>query len=197
MWGGMFTDYFNRIVEPAWAAYLGAEVRLNKAVTDPDAAKLELAEWDALREGASASIFMHQAADYAFTESPDWVPDRCASVADVRSFIEGYCTHLRSDRPAKDVELLAAVADSLKHAVLTRKADTRPITSHRAVLVISTGFSASVYGEGKFGGAPEVRIQTRTGESRALSAVIQNVADAWRKASGLSPLPPIAGLPPV
>src|SRR4051794_18445111 len=46
-------------------------------------------------------------------------------------------------------------------------------------------------GEGKFGGVEQVVTNTKTSNRRALSAVLQNVFDAWMNCLG-QPLPPIS-----
>lgn len=94
------------------------------------------------------------------------------------------CIALRSENVVDDVGLLADVADVLEHAVLTHRADDRQVSANEAVPVAATGYGGGRFGQGKFGGAEQVLIQSTAG-SRALSAVFQNVLDAWRRAAGI------------
>jgi len=96
---------------------------------------------------------------------------------------------MRTDRKVDDVSLLRDVADALKHAILSRHLDERQVSANEAVLVIATGFGEMSYGEGKYGGADQVVIATRSGK-RALSSVLQNVIDAWRRSADI-PLPEV------
>jgi hypothetical protein len=91
---------------------------------------------------------------------------------------------LRTDRHVGDVELCGDVADALKHAILTRNVDVRQIRENDAVLALSTGYGELSFGEGKYGGIQQVTVLANAG-TRALSSVLQNVIDAWRRAAGL------------
>jgi len=94
---------------------------------------------------------------------------------------------LRSERKVADVDLCGDVADALKHPILTRNLDARQIRGSDAVLALSTGYGELAYGEGKYGGTQQVLVLANSG-TRALSSVLQNVIDAWRRSAGL-PLP--------
>ena len=94
---------------------------------------------------------------------------------------------LRTDQRVTDVELCGDVADALKHAILTRNVDARQIRENDAVLALGTGFGELSFGEGKYGGTQQVIVLANSG-TRALSSVLQNVIDAWRRSVGL-PLP--------
>jgi hypothetical protein len=83
-----------------------------------------------------------------------------------------------------DVKLCGDVADALKHAILTRNLDVRQIRENDAVIALSTGYGELGYGEGKYGGIQQVIVLANSG-TRALSSVLQNVIDAWRRAAGL------------
>jgi hypothetical protein len=52
--------------------------------------------------------------------------------------------------------------------------------------VIASDYGELNYGEGKFGGF-QVVVLAKSGK-RALSSILQNVIDAWRRAAGL-PMP--------
>jgi hypothetical protein len=91
---------------------------------------------------------------------------------------------LRTDRHVADVELCGDVADALKHAILTRNVDVRQIRENDAVLALGNAYGELSYGEGKYGGTQQVLVLANSG-TRALSSVLQNVIDAWRRAAGL------------
>ena len=52
------------------------------------------------------------------------------------------------------------------------------------VLALGTGYGELNYGEGKYGGTQQVLVLANSG-TRALSSVLQNVIDAWRRVAGL------------
>lgn len=53
-----------------------------------------------------------------------------------------------------------------------------------------TGYSLLHFSEGKYGGIEQVVVTRKDGRQRALSSVLQNATDAWRRRLG-RPLPPI------
>jgi len=61
----------------------------------------------------------------------------------------------------------------------------RQIPENEAVLALGTGYGALNYGEGKYGGTQQVLVLANSG-TRALSSVLQNVIDAWRRVAGLA-----------
>ena len=91
---------------------------------------------------------------------------------------------LRTDAPTRDVELCRDVADALKHAILTINVDARQIRENDAVIALSRGHGEPGFGEGKYGGTQQVIVLAISG-TRALSSVLQNVIDAWRRAAGI------------
>jgi hypothetical protein len=91
---------------------------------------------------------------------------------------------LRSDEQVEDIQLCGDVADALKHAILTRNVEARQIRENDAVISLSSGFGELSYGEGKYGGTEQVIVLANSG-TRALSSVLQNVVDAWRRAASL------------
>ena len=102
----------------------------------------------------------------------------------VLDWLAPHCTMLRTERPIRDVALVRDVADALKHSILTRHLHQRQVAAAEAVLALSTGYGAINYGEGKSGGVEQIIVLTDRCP-RALSSVMQNVVDAWRKVSGV------------
>jgi hypothetical protein len=177
-------EHLREIVIPAWQAYLSAEHRLTQAVLAKDEAATERARFDALREGGAASFYLHHFGEVVLRARPHWLPGDVTKPPHIISWLAPFCTALRTDRQLPDVELLRDVADSLKHAILTRRLEERQVAANEAVLVADTVYGAGRFGEGKWGGVLQVIVLTETG-GRALSAVLQNVLDAWRRAAGL------------
>jgi hypothetical protein len=177
-------EHFREIVIPAWQAYLGAEERLTVAIASKDAGNIERARYDALREGGAATFYLHHYAEIVARASPDWLPAGVEKPGQIWAWVESLCTMLRGDSQVADVSLLGDVADALKHAVLTRHLEAREVASNDKVLVVASGYGELAYGEGKFGGTEQVLVLAKSG-ARALSSILQNVVDAWRRAAGL------------
>lgn len=184
-------EHLSEIVLPAWQDYLSAEHRLSLAMKLGDEAAALRQGYAALRSGAAAALFLHHFADVVLKERPHFLPPGIESAADAHEWLTGYCTYLRTDRIAADVLLLADVVEGLKHAHLTQ---VRPFNGADdvALLSIASGSEELPPGEGKVDALEQVVIQVKSGP-RALSAVLQNVVDAWRRAAGIR-LPEI-GLP--
>lgn len=177
-------EHFHEIVIPAWQAYLRAEQCLTEAYAAEDAGKIEKAKYDALREGGAAVFYVHHFGEVVLRARPYWLPRELSAPAEVSRWLSDYCTMLRSDDKAGDVSLLGDVADALKHAILTRRLDSREVSANEAVLVVGREYGVYRYGEGKFGGVDEVWVLAKSG-GRALSCILQNVIDAWRRAAGI------------
>jgi hypothetical protein len=182
-------EHLYEIVIPAWQAYLTAEHRLTDAIHSGNEGATKRAGYDALREGGAATIYLHHFAEIVMRARPDWLPDDIGSTRELWRWVSGHCTMLRTDRHVADLELCGDVADALKHAILTRNIDVRQIRENDAVLALGTGYGELSYGEGKSGGMQQVIILANSG-ARALSSVLQNVIDAWRRSAGLA-LPPL------
>jgi hypothetical protein len=178
-------EHFYEIVIPAWQAYLRAECRLTDAIDARDEEATKRAGYDALREGGAATMYLHHFAEVVMRARPSWLPREISSAGELRRCVSGHCTMLRSDRNVADLELCGDVADALKHAILTRNLDARQIRENDAVLALSTGYGKLSFGEGKYGGTQQVIVLADSGE-RALSSVLQNVIDAWRRAANLA-----------
>jgi hypothetical protein len=178
-------EHFYEIVIPAWQAYLTAEGRLTDAINSNNEDASKRAGYDVLREGGAATIYLHHFADVVMRARPDWLPGEFRSLGELRRWVTEHCTMLRTDRQVPDVELCGDVADALKHAILTRNVDVRQIRESDAVLALGTGYGELSYGEGKSGGMQQVLVLANSG-TRALSSVLQNVIDAWRRVAGLT-----------
>lgn len=174
-------DQFTCIVIPAWQAYLVAEQELSAAQKSGDEALIHKARMTALREGAAAATFLHHFLELVAAEKPDWFP-ATQRLKDGKAWLASHCKYLRSDKPIDDVTLLGDVVDALKHSEL--RDQTRAVAHRGAVLIVATGIGMLPHGEGKFGGSEQIVIDAKSGP-RALSAVLQNVVDAWRRGAGL------------
>jgi hypothetical protein len=177
-------EHFYEIVIPAWQAYLSAEHRLTGAIKSRNEEASRRAGYDALREGGAATIYLHHFAEIVMRARPGWLPAGIGSARDLWPWVSGHCTMLRTEEHVADVELCGDIADALKHAILTRNVDVRQIQENDAVLALGTGYGELSYGEGKYGGTQQVLVLANSG-TRALSSVLQNVVDAWRRAAGL------------
>lgn len=184
-------EHFREIVLMAWQTYRTAEGRLSEAVEHGDPARLHRARFDVLREAGAASFYLHHFTDVALRARPAWLPQDLPAgreeIGAARHWLGQHCTFLRSDERIADVTLLKDVADALKHAILDNQA--RRVAANDAVLVVGTGYGELRFGEGKFGGAEQAIVLAQDGP-RALSSILQNVIDAWRRVAGM-------GLPPV
>ena len=180
-------EHFREIVISAWQAFLRTEERLRLAVRREvkNDDEVRRACYDALREGGAAAFYLHHFADVVFHGHPTWLPRDLSSLDEVRAWVSGNCTASRTERPISDVPLLSDIANALKHSVLIHKPEKREVRSKESVLVLSGGFGQLAFGEGNFGGFEQVLVLTASGSTRALSAVLQNVTDAWRRAMGL------------
>jgi hypothetical protein len=178
-------DHFDEIVIQAWKAYLSAESRLS-AATAGEQRSCELA---ALREGGAATFYLHHFADIVAAENPQFLPRDVAErtnrgrLASVRRWLSSQCYRRSPDVLCGDVSLLGDVADALKHSVLERRVDERSVSARDAVLTMSTGFGVVPFGEGKYGGGPQVIVLANSGP-RALSAILLNVLNAWNRGMG-------------
>ena len=180
--------HFNEIVLVAWQAYRHAEQRLTEALQAGDVDAIERARFDVLREGGAASFYLHHFTDVVLRAQPHWLPELPLDkkgrpdIGEARAWLAQHCTFLRSENGTDDVSLLKDVADALKHAILDNQA--RQVSANEAVLVVGTGFGQLRFGEGKFGGGEQAVVLARTG-TRALSSILQNVIDAWRRVAGI------------
>ena len=182
-------EYFENFVLPSAREYCEAEDALTQAASKNfPTDSLELA---ARRKAANAA--------YAAWHMADWMWEQMTAVAktnigvtslnDYRKQLEKtHCEYLRTGKNCDDFNLLGSVADAFKHFKLRNK--NREVDSADAIEGLSSGWSEVRWGEGKWGGAPQVMITQRDKSMRAFSAVLQNSVDMWRRALGL-PLPKI------
>lgn len=176
-------DHFEDIVLPALREYVEAERRLTGAVTAGVPSEIEAARKLAMRRARTGSIELHQLADYAANLAS---PPSNAGL--IRATVQQSCVFLRQSASIDDVDLLRDVAEAFKHHTLDRK--TAAVTGANAMIASATGYSMLHFGEGKFGGTEQVVVTRRDGKQRAMSSILQNATDAWRKHLGRS-LPPI------
>ena len=177
-------EHFPEIVIPAWQAYLRAEGRLSEAIVSSDEAGRIRAYYDVLREGGAATFYVHHFAEIVLRARPPWLSQEINSLEPLREWLSAACTMLRTEQPVTDVALLRDVADALKHAILTFRLEAREVSANEAVLVISTGYGQGNWGEGKYGGLDQAVVLAKSGR-RALSSILQNVIDAWRRVASL------------
>jgi len=182
-------EHFHKILIPAWQSYLAAEIELTKAVDSKQEASIQQTKYSALREGGAAVFYLHHFADVVLRAKPHWLPNNMNDLRELREWVALQCTMLRTQNSVSDVSLLGDVADALKHAVLTQRVDIRDVAANEAVIVAQSGNGKIDYGERKYGGQDQVLILARSG-TRALSSVLQNVVDAWRRVAKL-PIPDI------
>jgi hypothetical protein len=177
-------EHFIEIVIPAWQAFLAADRRLSEATNARDQDWIKRAGYDALREAGAAAFYVHHFAEVVLRSKPIWLPAEIERPREVWDWLAPKCLMLRTERRCADVSLLGDVADALKHAVLTQRLDLRQVTANEEVLVVSTGWGELGWGEGKWGRVPQVVVLAKAGK-RALSTILQNVIDAWRRAAGM------------
>ena len=89
----------------------------------------------------------------------------------------------RTTNPATDLSVLGAVVDAYKHFHLT--SSSRAVKTVGATIVVATGWGELGWGEGKYGGVDQVIVQLNDGSKRALSSILQNVIDMWRRVMGV------------
>lgn len=175
-------DHFFEIVVPAWQTYLLAETELSQASISKDSERISRASYTALREGGAATFYVHHFADIVMRARPDWLPNHIKNLTALRIWLSEHCTMLRTEAKCNDIQLVGDVADALKHAILTHRPEFREVLANEAVLVSSTGYGDLRFGEGSFGGVEQILVLGKS-EARALSSVLQNVIDAWRRAA--------------
>lgn len=176
-------DHFVRVVLPALQEYLAAEAELSASIESGAAPRITAARDDLMRRARTASIELHQLADYAANLSNPRV-----TVEALRASVQSHCTFLRGGMAVADIDLLRDVADAFKHHTLDRKSST--VTGKEAVVASAKGYSVLYFGEGKYGGAEQVVVTRKDGAQRALLSILQNATDAWRLHFG-RPLPPL------
>lgn len=171
------TEHFEAIVLPAIGAHRAAEQALSEVGRDAPPEEHARAESLALREGGAAALYLHHFADIVARRGGPGLEDLQGELAQVREFLGILC---RRHGGGNEVEILADVADALKHAVLTRRLP-REVEEAGQVLTIDRPYGRGKYGEGRYGAPLQVWVLARSGR-RTLSAILSAVADAWQRA---------------
>ncbi len=184
---GSVQAQLGRVVLPGLRDYWRAERELSAAAASRDPTALEAARFEAMRKARTAATELHHLSDFVLKEAPPGLPT-FGGIEEVRAAVESHCVWLRGATPSGDVALLRDVAEAFKHHRLDRK--NSRVTGADAIVACQSGYGKLSFGEGKFGGIIQVVVTTRDGRERVLTAVLQNVADAWRKLLG-EPLPPM------
>jgi hypothetical protein len=184
-----YDQYFDRYVVPSFRHYVEAEARLSNAVESGDQSKIEAARDEVMLSAMNAVVPAHHLSDVIIKERPAWLPSHINSLANLRQWAQTtHCKMLRGS-PIDDLDLLGDVADAFKHHTLTHgRRIPRRITSAKATITTATGYGQMHFGEGKYGGAEQVIVQTSLGK-RALSSILQNIVDMWRSVIGRPPCP--------
>jgi len=169
---------FQTIVLPAVREYFEAEVELSRAKLDC-ANDLDSVREQVIRRARTASIELHQLADAIGHGDLN-------AIKLIRTQVESKCTYLRTTALQADIALLRDVAEAFKHRELNRSKVR--VSSQKAVATVSLGYGALRFGEGKYGGGEQVIVEQIDGSQRALSSILQNCVDAWRRYFAL-PLP--------
>jgi hypothetical protein len=180
-------DHLDNIVRPALRNYLSAEMALNAAHESKDPKAIDAARKAVMRVARSAAVELHQLADLVANEPTPQLPV-FIDAAVARIAVKPHCVFIRTTTLIDDVHLLGDVADAFKHHKLNRR--TATITGANAVVTLGSGYGEMHFGEGKYGGAEQVLVIQQSGGKRALSAILQNVFDAWMRLLQ-EPLPPV------
>lgn len=184
-------EYFDSFVLPAFREYREAEKVLSSAVAAGQNATA--AETEARRKAAASAVATWHMADWMWEHFSATDPSMllgAPSLSAYRDELERrFCDFLRNGNPERDFNLIGAIADAFKHHTLRNT--NREIADAEAAAGMSTGWGEMRWSEGKWGGGPQVIITLRDGRKRAYSAILQNSVDMWRRALGISPLPPI------
>jgi hypothetical protein len=178
-------DHINGVVRPALRKYISAERALTGALEAGDIAAIDAAREDVVLAGRQSVDLLHHLADFVL-EEPSSAPTPFANLAAVRAAVDAHCTFLRNGKYVDDVDLLRDTAVAFKH----HRPKSGRIAVSSDIAPVGIGFGVCRYGEGKYGGVEQIAIST-TGDTRALSSVLQNVFDAWMILIG-QPLPPIS-----
>ncbi|WP_140984231.1 hypothetical protein [Asticcacaulis tiandongensis] len=170
-------EQYYKIIGPGFTDYLEAERALTAASLSGDNAALEAAKFKALRLASNVATDLHHFAEIVVHRAPHGI-DVSGGEKALRPRVETHCRFLRGDAHVSDLTLLCDVVDALKHSRLRNS--NRMVSDRDAVLVIGSGWGkVRFFGEGKYGGKPQVLVEAKSG-TRAMSSVLQNVIDAWK-----------------
>ena len=92
---------------------------------------------------------------------------------------EGKYRNELAARECQDFGLVRDVADAHKHFELDRP--NRRLTRADQTAKGGMGWGEGGFGEGVFGGGPQLVVKQDDGDKRALSAIMQNVIEMWRR----------------
>lgn len=168
-------DHLDAVVRPALRNYLAAERELTEALKSNDATRIGTARRDVMLAARQATDVLHHLSDFVLKERLP--PLAFVKIEDVRAAVAAKCVFLRSGTPVADVTLLRDVADAFKHHRPDRLSASVVVSTD--VVPIGSGWGQMHSSEGKYGGAEQVIITMKNGDTRALSSVLQNVFDAW------------------
>jgi hypothetical protein len=176
--------HFDVYVVPNFRIFTAAEKSVVSAFLEGNADNPEALNRWAIAAGMNASVPAYHMADAMMKERqlwPSWLPDSINKIGQLRQEIERrHCRRLRGECFGDDLTLLGAVVDAYKHTAL--RDSKRHVTSNRATVVTATGYGELyIYGEGNYVGCGQVVVRLNSGRSRALSGVLQNVIDMWRR----------------
>ncbi len=174
------SDAFDQMVIPALAEYHAAEVALSH---DTDGANALIQ-----RRSRTAAIELHQFADRVFHARPPWLPP----VKDEKAVRDWLATTL-TGVGVNDVALVGDVADGFKHVKIRRS--SAQIRGEASANIQSMAYGRGAYGAGKFGGAPQMVINTNDGRERQLSSILLNVANGWLTALTRPQIKSLSDLP--
>jgi hypothetical protein len=182
-------SHFEDIVVRSWVNYIKCEKALSRAHAEGDTVEVDEARKEVVLSARSACIEMHQFVDTICAQKADppaWLPEDVKTLDEIRRAVSGHCRMLRQNELCADVDVLHDIADAFKHSILIRPRKGREhwVKNSKCSVVIASGFGELRFGEGKFGGVQQLIVRLDNGQSRALSSVLQNVIDAWRRFMG-------------
>jgi len=124
-----------------------------------------------IRLAMSTAVVLNQMADHYWHGFESADPTRVFHTATVKAF--------RAELAARNTDwaLLRDVAEAHKHVKLNRP--VRAVTSAGQAFVVSTGFGATPYGTGPWGGTSSVVIELDNGNRVHFSATVKKVMELW------------------
>lgn len=177
-------ERLDELIVPTFRAYISAEHELSAAVKDGSEDRLRRARQAVVLASRQAASELHQFSDAVAIAKPPWLPASVDGPRGVQAWVQRrHCRNLRQG-PGKDMDLLHDIQDAIKHVELKPRIVPRQVSSDQATVAAQTGYGRLPFGEGKFSGAEQLVVTLANGEQRALSAIFQNVIDAWRLALG-------------
>lgn len=143
-------------------------------IAQPDYSDFHASPSD-LRKASHVSVSLFHVSDWVWGDYKR-EPQRIfgtATLSDLRKYIVA--------NQCGDFGLIRDIADGSRHFRLDQPtATTRTVYSATDVTVHSTGFGEGRYGEGTFGGAPQIVVNVGSGV-RHFSAIAKNVYEMWER----------------